>query len=165
MQHNAPFCILLNIPSPPTAFSLSRVGMYDVHLLPNWYSQRCRGYSCYFGQTQKFGLFLKCLDNIWMWLLIMSWHFFLLTKDLYSRKDSNLVFSPVSRFYDTTEQKLIHSFWNALRIRRKINQLNQSLCYTSSIYYTTQNNPWICRYRFNGIDFLIFSVSPLIHVK
>jgi hypothetical protein len=39
----------------------------------------------------------------------------------------------------TTEQKLINSFWNALRIRRKINQLHQSLCYTSSIYYTKQS--------------------------
>ena len=90
------------------------------------------------------------------------------SKDLYSRKNTNLVFlalSRVARFYATTEQKLIHSFWNALRIRRKINQLHQSSCYTSSIYYTTQNNPWICRYRFNGKVFLIFSVSPLIHVK
>ena len=67
-----------------------------------------------------------------------------------------LALSHVARFYATTEQKLIHSFWNALRIRRKINQLHQSLCYTSSIYYTSQNNPWICRYRFNGKDFLIF---------
>jgi len=32
------------------------------------------------------------------------------TKDLYSRKDSNLVFSCVARFYATTEQKFIHSF-------------------------------------------------------
>ena len=86
-------------------------------------------------------------------------------KDLYSRKDTNLVFSPVARFYATTEQKLIHSFWNALRIRRKINQLHQSSCYTSSIYYTTQNNPWICQYRFNEKVFLIYSVSPLIHIK
>jgi hypothetical protein len=45
--------------------------------------------------------------------------------------------------FATTEQKLIHSFWNALRIRRKINQLHQSSFYASSIYYTTQNNPWI----------------------
>jgi hypothetical protein len=43
-----------------------------------------------------------------------------------------------------------------LRICRKINQLYQSSCYTSSKYYTTQNNPWICRYRFNGKVFLIF---------
>jgi hypothetical protein len=86
-------------------------------------------------------------------------------KDLYSRKDTNLVFSRVARFYATTEQKLIHSFCNALRIRRKINQLHQSSCYASSIYYTTQKNPWICRYRFNGKVFLIFSVSPLIYLK
>jgi hypothetical protein len=86
-------------------------------------------------------------------------------KALYSRKDTNLVLSRVARFYATTEQKLIYSFWNALRIRRKINQLHQSLCYASSIYYTTQNNPWICRYRFNGKVFLIFSVLPLKHVK
>ena len=72
----------------------------------------------------------------------------------------------MARFYATTEQKLIHSFWNALRIRRKINQLHQSSCYTSSIYYTTQNNPWICRYRFNGKVFLIFFLyHPLVHVK
>jgi hypothetical protein len=62
-------------------------------------------------------------------------------------------------------KKLIHSFWNALIIRRKINQLHQSSCYISSIYYTTQHNPWICRYRFNGKVFFIFSVSPLIQVK
>ena len=31
-------------------------------------------------------------------------------KDLYSRKDTNLVFSRVARFYATTEQKLINSF-------------------------------------------------------
>jgi hypothetical protein len=86
-------------------------------------------------------------------------------KDLYSRKDTNLVFSRVARFYATTEQKLIHSFCNALRISRKINQLHQSSSYASSIYYTTQNNPWICRYRFNGKVFLIFSVSPLIYLK
>jgi hypothetical protein len=81
---------------------------------------------------------------------------YIYTKDLYSRKDSNLVFSRMARFYATTEQKFIHSFWNALRIRRKINQLHQSSCYTSSIYYTTQNIPWICQYRFNGKVFLIF---------
>jgi hypothetical protein len=53
-----------------------------------------------------------------------------------------------------------------MRIRWKLNQLHQSSCYTSSIYYTTQNNPWICRYRFNGNVFLsFFFVSPLIHVK
>ena len=78
------------------------------------------------------------------------------TKDLYSRKDTNLILSRVVRFYATTEQKLIHSFCNALRILKKINELHQSLCYTSSIYYTTQNNPWICRYRFNGKKILIF---------
>ena len=78
------------------------------------------------------------------------------SKDLYSRKDRNLVLSRVARFYATTEQKLIHSFCNALRIRRKINQLHQSVYYASSIYYTTQNNPWICRYRFNGKFVLIF---------
>ena len=50
-----------------------------------------------------------------------------------------LVLSRVARFYATTEQKLIHSFWNALRIRRKINQLHESSCYTSSIYYTKQS--------------------------
>ena len=76
-----------------------------------------------------------------------------------------LALSHVARFYAITEQKLINSFWNALRIRRKFNQLHQSSCYTSSIYYTTQNNPWICRYRFNGKVFLILYVSPLIHVK
>jgi hypothetical protein len=75
-----------------------------------------------------------------------------------------LALSRVERFYATAEQKLIHSFCNALRIRRKINQLHQSSCYTLSIYYITQNNHWICRYRFNGKVFLTFSVSPLIHV-
>jgi hypothetical protein len=44
--------------------------------------------------------------------------------------------------------------WPALRSRRKINHLHQSSCYSSSIYYTTQNNLWICRYRFNGKDSL-----------
>jgi hypothetical protein len=71
-----------------------------------------------------------------------------------------LALSCVAMFYATTEQKLIHSFWNALRIRRKINQLHQSLFYASSIYYTTQNNPWICRYRFKGKVFLIFLYHP-----
>ena len=67
----------------------------------------------------------------------------------------------MARFYATTEQNLIDSFWNALRISRKINQLHQSLWYTSSIYYTTQNNPWICRYRFNGKDFwFFFCITP-----
>ena len=32
------------------------------------------------------------------------------SKDLYSRKDTNLVLSRVARFYATTEQKFIHSF-------------------------------------------------------
>jgi hypothetical protein len=35
---------------------------------------------------------------------------YIYTKDLYSRKDSNLVFSRMARFYATTEQKFIHSF-------------------------------------------------------
>ena len=48
-----------------------------------------------------------------------------LSKDLYSRKDTNLVFSRMAMFYATTEQKLIHSYWNAWRISRKINQLHQ----------------------------------------
>jgi hypothetical protein len=69
-----------------------------------------------------------------------------------------LALSHVARFYATTEQKFIHSFWNALRIRRKINQLYQSSFYTSSIYYITQNNPWIYRYRFNGKVF--FCITP-----
>jgi hypothetical protein len=60
-------------------------------------------------------------------------------KTVYILISANLVFSCVARFNATTEQKLIHSFWNALRIRRKINQLHQSLCYTSSIYYTKQS--------------------------
>ena len=94
-------------------------------------------------------------------------HFLLysIIKDLYSRKDTNLVFS---RFISRGEvlcynrAKINSLFWNALRIRMKINQLHQSLCYTgtSSIYYTTQNNSWICRYRFNGKVFWFFSVSP-----
>jgi hypothetical protein len=67
-----------------------------------------------------------------------------------------LALSRVAMFYATTEQKLIHSFWNALRNALKINQLHQSSCYASSIYYTTQNNPWICRYSFNRKVFLIF---------
>ena len=65
----------------------------------------------------------------------------------------------MARFYATTEQKLINSFWNALIIRRKINQLHQSSCYTSSIYYTTQNNRWICKYRFNAF----FCITPHTH--
>jgi Zn-dependent protease with chaperone function len=78
------------------------------------------------------------VESIWMWsvdLLVMS------------REYLNVISWP---------KKLIHSFWNALRIRRKINQLHQSSFYTSSIYYNTQSNPWICRYRFNRIFFLIF---------
>ena len=75
-----------------------------------------------------------------------------------------LALSRMARFYATTEQKSIHSFCNALRIF-----VGKSTNYTKvrAIHrlYTTQNNPWICRYRFNGKVFLIFSVSPLIHVK
>ena len=71
-----------------------------------------------------------------------------------------LALSRVAMFYATTEQTLIQSFWN-LKIRRKINQFHQSSFNASSIYDTTQNNPWICQYRFNGKVFLIFSVSPL----
>jgi hypothetical protein len=51
-----------------------------------------------------------------------------------------LALSRVATFYATTEQKLIHSFWNAVRIRRKINQLHQSF-----------------------LDFFLY--HPLIHVK
>jgi hypothetical protein len=75
-----------------------------------------------------------------------------------------LALSRVTMFYATTEQKFIHSFWNALRICWKINQLHQSSFYTSSIYYTTQNNPWICRYRFNGkVFFYFFCITPRTH--
>ena len=59
-----------------------------------------------------------------------------------------LALSRVARFYATTEQKLILSFWNALRFRRKINQLHQSSCYTSSIYYIILSQKW--RLRFNS---------------
>jgi hypothetical protein len=41
----------------------------------------------------------------------------------------------MARFYATTEQKLINSFCNALRIRRKINQLHQ-LCAIHHLYTT-----------------------------
>ena len=88
---------------------------------------------------------------------------------MYSRKDTNLVFT---RFISHGEvlcynRAKINSFILKCleKFRRKINQLHQSLCYTSSIYYTTQNNPWICRYRFNGKINWFFSVSPLTHVK
>ena len=116
---------------------------------------------CYcYGFIISLLIFLQIfLYSYWVIIFIYSQSSFNITKDLYSRKDSNLVFSRVARFYATTEQKLILSFWNTLKIRRKIDQLHQSSCYTSSIYYTTQNNPWICRYRFNGKVFLIFS-SP-----
>ena len=44
MQQNAPFCVLLKkiaAPSPPTAFSLSRVGMYAARVLNiNFKSER-----------------------------------------------------------------------------------------------------------------------------
>ena len=88
---------------------------------------------------------------------------------MYSRKDTNLVFT---RFISLGEvlcynRAKINSFILKCleKFRRKINQLHQSSCYTSSIYYTTQNNPWICRYRFNGKKNWFFSVSPLTHVK
>jgi hypothetical protein len=85
-----------------------------------------------------------------------------LIKDLYSRKDMNLSLYLAWRdFYATTEQTLNHSFWNALWIRMTINQLHQSSCYASSIYYTTQHNLWICRYRFNGKAFCyLFCITP-----
>jgi hypothetical protein len=60
---------------------------------------------------------------------------------------SSCIYSNINQLYlewrcfMLQQRQLIHSFWNALRIRRKINQLHQSSCYTSSIYYTTQNNP------------------------
>ena len=97
-------------------------------------------------------LLIHCVANFWHWEIlsennekisqgISMLHPFILfniiTKDLYSRKDMNLVLSRVAMFYATTEQKLIHSFWKAFRIRRKINQLLQSSFYASS-YYTTQ---------------------------
>jgi AraC-like DNA-binding protein len=71
-----------------------------------------------------------------------------------------LALSRVARFYATAEQKFIHSFWNALRIRRKINQLHQSSCYASSIYYTTQNNPWICPF---WVSYLEINKLPCLH--
>ena len=76
-----------------------------------------------------------------------------------------LALSHVARFYATTEQKFIHSFWNALRIRRKINQLHQSLCYTLSIYYTSQTILGFADIGSMEKFFWFFSVSPLIHVK
>ena len=48
-----------------------------------------------------------------------------------------LALSHVARFYATTEQKLVHSFLNALRIGRKINQLHQSSCSNIHCLYTT----------------------------
>jgi hypothetical protein len=76
-----------------------------------------------------------------------------------------LALSHMARFYATTEQKLIYSFWNALRIRRKINQLHQRSCYTSSIYYTTQTILGFVDIGSMEKFFWFFSVSPLIHVK
>ena len=117
-------------------------------------------------------LLIHCVANFWHWEIlsennekisqgISMLHPFILfniiTKDLYSRKDMNLVLSRVAMFYATTEQKLIHSFWNAFRIRRKINQLLQSSFYASS---WLRKNPWICRYRFNGIIFFFFCITP-----
>ena len=43
---------------------------------------------------------------------------------LWRTRTSFLQFYSMARFYATTEQKIIHSFWNALRIRRKINQFS-----------------------------------------
>ena len=49
-----------------------------------------------------------------------------------------LALSHVAMFYATTEQKLIHSFWNVLRIRRKINQLVNytKICVIHRLYTT-----------------------------
>ena len=55
-----------------------------------------------------------------------------------SRKDMNLVLSRVARFYATTEQKFIHSFWNAVRIRRKITP-KFVLYIVYILYYTKQS--------------------------
>ena len=93
-------------------------------------------------------------------------HFFLCKiKDLYSRKDTNLVFT---RFISHGEvlcynRAKINSFILKCleKSHRKINQLHQTSCYTSSINYTTQNNPWICRYRFNGKKiWIFFCITP-----
>ena len=57
-----------------------------------------------------------------------------------------------------------YSYFQLLNIKNVFQhyiELHQSLWYTSSIYYTTQNNPWICRYRFNGKDFwFFFCITP-----
>ena len=86
-------------------------------------------------------------------------------KDLYSRKDLNLVLSRVARFYATRDQKLIHSYWNALRIHRKINQLHQ-VCVMHCLY-TTLHKTILGFADIGSMEkfFWFFSVSPLIHVK
>jgi hypothetical protein len=78
-----------------------------------------------------------------------------------------LTLSHVAMFYATTEQKLIHSFRNTLRIRRKINQLHRSSFYAFSIYYTTLHKTILGFADIGSMEifFGFFSVSPLIHVK
>jgi hypothetical protein len=51
----------------------------------------------------------------------------------------------------------IQGYWILKRSRHVCDNINICQCIewdASSIYYTTQNNPWICRYRFNGKVFL-----------
>jgi hypothetical protein len=69
----------------------------------------------------------------------------------------------LARFYATTEQKLIHSFSDALRICRKINQLHQSLCYTKNVHrlYTTLHKT-ILRFADIGSMIGFFVLSFLI---
>jgi hypothetical protein len=74
----------------------------------------------------------------------------------------------MARFYATTEQNLIHSFWNALRICRKMNQLHQSLCYTSSIYYSLHDKLFMLPARgtfiVESIEWNYFGGSNLWHL-
>jgi Zn-dependent protease with chaperone function len=65
-----------------------------------------------------------------------------------------LALSRVARFYATTEQKLIDSFWNALRIRRKIN----FLVYMKSTYIPKCINVYsIYRTKLGVIGFFVLS--------
>jgi hypothetical protein len=76
-----------------------------------------------------------------------------------------LALSHVARLYATTEQKLIHSFCNALRIRRKTT--NYTKVHVIHRLYTTLYKTILGFADIGSMEkfFWFFSVSPLIHVK
>ena len=107
------------------------------------------------------GDFACCLENKGTFQSLKSQ-----SKDLYSRKDTNLVFS---RFFSRGDvlcynRAKINSFILKCLENSQEHQPITPMFVLCIVYYTTQNNPWICRYRFNGKVFLIFfCITPHTH--